>query len=186
MQVNMTLSFSLHYLKNEYFAKIKNKTMDLNNTVIEVLDKEHGKKVIQFFKDNGWDTGVYCGNETKIGNNSFHWYGVVDGNFGQYHRFSLKNYIKIIELPDTIKHGDEVDFSTNGKRWTNGGNYFVGYHPFSKEPMIVGEKSRLAYSFQHCRKHVPQEPPKPNFQKEIDELIEKAKKEGVELTVKIN
>lgn len=36
----------------------------MDNVVIKVLNREHGKKVIQYFKDNGVDTKDYDGTVT--------------------------------------------------------------------------------------------------------------------------
>ena len=69
--------------------------MDLNNTVIKVLNKEHGAEVIEFYKKNGYNTGPYCG--TNIG---FH-YGVLNNKFSWYTDFDMKRFdFKIIDLPE--------------------------------------------------------------------------------------
>ena len=33
--------------------------MDLNNTVIKILNEEHGAKIIEFYKKNGYDTKYF-------------------------------------------------------------------------------------------------------------------------------
>ena len=65
----------------------------MNNTVIKVLDKEHGKKVIEFFKAHGVNTSTYQGTCENV------YYGVIDGVFSYYNVKNFPNYINIIELP---------------------------------------------------------------------------------------
>ena len=68
---------------------------NLNNTVIKVLNKEHGLKVIEFYKKNGYDTGPYHG--TNVG---YH-YGVLNNRFSWYTDFAIERFnFKIIELPE--------------------------------------------------------------------------------------
>ena len=55
--------------------------MNLNNTVIRVFNKEHGLKVIEFYKKNGYDTKWFYG--SNIG---YH-YGVYNNNFSWYTTF---------------------------------------------------------------------------------------------------
>ena len=69
--------------------------MDLNNTVIKVLNKEHGAKVIEFYKKNGYKTGIFSG--TNIG---YH-YGVYNNRFSWYTNSDMERFdFKIIELPE--------------------------------------------------------------------------------------
>ena len=69
--------------------------MDLNNTVIKVLNKEHGAKVVAFYEKNGYDTGPYDG--TNIG---YH-YGVLNNRFSWYVNSDIERSVfKIIELPE--------------------------------------------------------------------------------------
>src|SRR5690554_1279010 len=90
----------------------------IDNTVIEVLDREHGKKVIEFFKSKGVDTrdleGVFC----KADSNLARFYGVVDGRFDHWPAFSLKG-VKIITLPEypkVMEVSDNEDFRESLKR----------------------------------------------------------------------
>lgn len=157
--------------------------MDLNNTVIEVLNLEHGKKVIQFYRDNGYNTVEFVGSCTKEDNAHERWYGVINSRFRNYSLSGVKSYqyVKIIELPEnTFKNGDVVEGSKNGSDW-QGQMIYVGKNIITGGYIALSNPG-IPYNYDYIRK--PQ--PKPNFQKEIDELIEKAKKEGVELTVKIN
>lgn len=69
--------------------------MDLNNTVIKVLNKEHGAKVIEFYEKNGYNTDLLNG--ANIG---FH-YGVLNNRFSWYTDFAIERFnFKIIELPE--------------------------------------------------------------------------------------
>ena len=64
----------------------------MNNKVIKVLNREHGRKVIEFFKQY-CDTGVFAGD--GVGN----YYGIVDGKFYVWRIDEIKN-AEIIELPE--------------------------------------------------------------------------------------
>ena len=69
--------------------------MDLNNTVIKVLNREHGLKVIEFYKKNGYDTGLLNG--ANIGSH----YGVLNNNFLWYTDSDVKRFpLKVIDLPE--------------------------------------------------------------------------------------
>src|SRR5690554_1574262 len=73
----------------------------INNTVIEVLDREHGKRVIEFFKSKGVDTLGYCGTSTKQDDRWDRFYGVIDELFGSYsHSEVIKSGADIITLPE--------------------------------------------------------------------------------------
>lgn len=73
-----------------------------NNHVIEVLDLEHGKKVIEWWKSQGVDTKRYLGTDTKENNDLYRFYGLIHGKFEKF----SKNYcfglydVHIITLPD--------------------------------------------------------------------------------------
>ena len=65
----------------------------MNNTVIKVLDKEHGKRVIEFFKAHGVNTSTYQGTCYDV------YYGVIDGVFSYYNVKELPPHVTAIELP---------------------------------------------------------------------------------------
>lgn len=68
--------------------------MNLNNTVIRVFNKEHGLKVIEFYKKNGYDTKWFYGTNLDC------YYGVLNNNFSWYTDSDMERfYFKIIELP---------------------------------------------------------------------------------------
>lgn len=69
--------------------------MNLNNTVIKVLNKEHGARVVAFYEKNGYDTGPYSG--TNIG---YH-YGILNNKFSWYTDSDMEKFnFKVIELPE--------------------------------------------------------------------------------------
>ena len=69
--------------------------MDLNNTVIKVLNKEHGVKVIKFYEKNGYNIGPYY--EANIG---FH-YGVLNNIFSWFTNSDIERFnLKVIDLPE--------------------------------------------------------------------------------------
>ena len=66
----------------------------MNNKVIKVLDREHGKKVIEFWKQY-CDTMVFEG--TDIG----YYYGIINGEFDIWSDTEVRRYnAEIIELPE--------------------------------------------------------------------------------------
>ena len=72
----------------------------MKNQVIEVLDKEHGKKVIEYWESQGFDVRGFIGNQTREDDSEFRFYGVIHGEFNNY----CKRYIdlhkyEIIHLP---------------------------------------------------------------------------------------
>ena len=72
----------------------------MENQVIEVLNKEHGKKVIEYWRTKGVDTGNAVGGCTKEGGVAERYYGVIEGSFGGYPiEFVRESNAKIIELP---------------------------------------------------------------------------------------
>ena len=72
----------------------------MKNQVIEVLNREHVSKVIQYWKSKGVDIGDFNGSQTKAHNSTFRFYGVINGRFDNYPKESvvLCN-AEIIELP---------------------------------------------------------------------------------------
>lgn len=81
---------------------------ELDNTVIMVLDTEHGKKVIEWWKSKGVDTN-YEGNCTLENGNTCIYYGLINGYFSNFSLDEVLQYnAKIIELPQ------EKDYSIKG------------------------------------------------------------------------
>lgn len=85
-----------------------------NNCAILVKDKEHGKKVIEWWKKQGVYTRGYTGCEINW------YYGLFDGLFD--YDLSLPEGVKIIELPQEDVYpklmwvSDRADFSDKIKR----------------------------------------------------------------------
>ena len=66
----------------------------MNNKVIKVLDREHGKKVIEFFKQ-------YCNTWGFVGNSYGDYYGIINGEFGFWSIDEIQDRnAEIIELPE--------------------------------------------------------------------------------------
>ena len=81
----------------------------MTNQVIEAIDKDHGKKVIEYWHSQGVNVngfGVIC---TLKDGGIFRYYGVIDGRFGYYSiRIAVVNNAEIIELPKEEKNFPRV------------------------------------------------------------------------------
>lgn len=72
----------------------------MKNQVIEVLNKEHGKKVINYWESQGVNTQGMDGINTKKRENTFRYYGVINEHFSCYSiAFVKEAKAEIIELP---------------------------------------------------------------------------------------
>ncbi len=84
----------------------------MENRVIKVLTKEHGKKVIEWWKSQGVDTGDYKGSTSEEEGFKCIYFGVINGKFSNYFIDTVKyDNAKIIELPE-----DDFDMTTNEGR----------------------------------------------------------------------
>jgi hypothetical protein len=84
----------------------------MENTVIKVLTKEHGVKVIEWWKSQGVDTGYKEGSACVEDSDIHVYYGVIDRRFDNYSAYDVsKANAKIIELPE-----EEFDMTTNEGR----------------------------------------------------------------------
>ena len=73
----------------------------MKNQVIEVLNKEHGKKVIEYWKSQGVNTLYMDGSCARDGKYDTRYYGVIGGVFGRYPIDNVWNAnAEIIELPE--------------------------------------------------------------------------------------
>ena len=73
----------------------------MKNQVIEVLNKEHGKKVIEYWKSRGVDATGYIGCANKSDGSLDRFYGIINGAFDNYEESSVIEYnAEIIELPE--------------------------------------------------------------------------------------
>ena len=96
----------------------------MKNEVIEVINKEHGKKVIEYWKSKGADVRGFSGNQTREDDSEFRFYGFINGEFNNYRRKSVYLYkAKIIELPIESPKEEEKQFprvmlvSDDGDSW---------------------------------------------------------------------
>lgn len=72
----------------------------MKNQVIEALDIEHGKKVIEYWESKGVATLGMYGSLTKKDGEDFRYYGVINNRFNCYTiEFVNKHNAEIIELP---------------------------------------------------------------------------------------
>ncbi len=114
----------------------------MNNTVIKVKNKEHGKKVIEWFKSKGIDTGFFSGNVSEEDGQEYVYYGVVDNIFSNLsHKEVMRHNANIIELPQ-----EEIPTLGNGILME------VSYDPEFKRSykrFVIGklDKGYLCWSF---------------------------------------
>lgn len=81
----------------------------MKNQVIEVLDREHWKKVLEYWKSKGIDTSRMLGISTKKGGYLCRYYGVIDGCFDCYsEREAAENNAEIIQLPPEPQKEEET------------------------------------------------------------------------------
>jgi len=72
----------------------------MKNQVIEVLNLDHGKKVIQYWKSRGMNI-THEGFRTQDYNDSHRYYGIINGKFDNYSYVVVMNSIvEIITLPE--------------------------------------------------------------------------------------
>jgi len=82
---------------------------EINNTVIKALDPKHGKKIVSWFKRQGWNTEGYDGDCTEEGNSVHIYYGLRDGVFSYWALSHVETYnLKIIQLPSEIKESYSI------------------------------------------------------------------------------
>lgn len=75
--------------------------MNYNNTVIKVLNKEHGKKVMDWWRNQGVNTEGYTGTLTEEDNHHAIYYGIINGKFNNCCIEDIIPYkLKVIELPN--------------------------------------------------------------------------------------
>ena len=83
----------------------------MNNKVIKVLDIEHGRKVIEFFKQ-------YCDTCGLIGNIIGGYYGIINGEFDMWGGDKIVNSnAEIIELPEEKTYPRVMMVSFDNKFW---------------------------------------------------------------------
>jgi hypothetical protein len=73
----------------------------MKNQVIEVLDRAHGGKVIEYWKSQGIDTLLMEGFNTKSHNTKNRYYGIINDTFGCFSIETVRDTsTEIIELPN--------------------------------------------------------------------------------------
>ena len=92
----------------------------MKDQVIEVLNKEHGKKVIEYWESKGVDTKYFvgvCTKESFLGSET-RFYGVIDGKFGNYTEEDVSYYnAEIIELPEEKTYPRVMMVSFDSENW---------------------------------------------------------------------
>ncbi len=87
---------------------IKSET-NMKNQVIEVLNAEHGKKVIEYWKNKGVDTTGFAGFCTKEDKIDLRFYGIINNVFNNYNLDDVKIHnAEIITLPEEIDLEDNI------------------------------------------------------------------------------
>jgi hypothetical protein len=92
----------------------------MKNQVIEVLNEEHGKKVIEYWKSKGVDTKGLVGDCTKESflGSELRFYGVIDGEFNNYTEENASYFnAEIIELPEEKPFPRVMLVSDDGDAW---------------------------------------------------------------------
>lgn len=122
----------------------------MDNTVIEVLNFEHGNKVIEWFKSQGVNTKGYIGSFTKEDNDDARFYGFINGVFSCY---SFKRVIKknaaVITLPEET-YPRKMMVSDDGENWFNGivyGKIDLGYVIKLKYYLFFDNTSFVVYKY---------------------------------------
>jgi hypothetical protein len=73
----------------------------MENTVIKVLTKEHGAKVIAYWKSLGVNTKGMNGEVNEAEGGKYIYYGVINNSFNNYPKQIIDTYgVKIIKLPN--------------------------------------------------------------------------------------
>ena len=91
----------------------------MKNQVIEVLNEEHGKKVIEYWESQGVDTRELTGSMCKKDGCTHRFYGVINGTFDYISIDDVHRYnAEIIELPKEEKPFPRVMLvSDDGDDW---------------------------------------------------------------------
>jgi hypothetical protein len=157
--------------------------MKYNNCVIEVLNKEHGKRVIKWWEKQGVNTCGNLGQNTKYNNNPCRFYGLINGSFDCYNIVDIdKPYIKIIILPEELPLPREV-YVWNDKFTSKEKCCLVGIlignadYPYVVSDIDINEvlkgEEYTSYFYKHMEElHNNNE--KEELLKKADELIAKA------------
>jgi hypothetical protein len=125
----------------------------MKNQCIKVLNVEHGKKVIKYFKSLGVDTGDLIG--CSVGE----YYGLFHGLFCY---MSKPDNSEVIELPtkeSEFKRGDKV-FVWNDDKDKIVDAIFLGYIKDALYPYIAKDskedKAFFHHAWKNCKQIIPQ------------------------------
>ena len=120
----------------------------MKNQVIKVLTKEHGKKVIQFWKDRGVDTNNRSGDCNEVDSDMHIYYGVIDGWFDNYSlRKVREENAEIIELPKEEVKEDLTGRKVKGFKF-DGDKYAFCYSPLMDK--YIGEVGDITSCNDEC------------------------------------
>lgn len=85
----------------------------MNNKVIKVLNKKHGKKVIEFWKK-------YCDTKGLTGSCAGYYYGMIKGVFNTWHLDEIiLADVEVIELPEEKTYPRVMLVSHDNINWDN-------------------------------------------------------------------
>lgn len=85
-----------------------------NNKVIEVLNEEHGKQVIEFWKSKGFNVRNFKGENSRANLCNHRFYGIIDRKFNCYNGTEvMKSSAEIIELPKDNPYPKVMEVSTS-------------------------------------------------------------------------
>jgi hypothetical protein len=84
-------------------TQLKSKAMKVDNVVIKSVKGKDGKRIIEHFKNLGFDTCGFSGECSEALGNSSIYYGVIDGHFNNYSLGVVeKSGARIETLPDEV------------------------------------------------------------------------------------
>ena len=101
----------------------------LDNTVIKVESEEHGKRVIEWWRNQGVDTTGFDGSD--FGG----YYGTIDSLFGNWTGFNIKGR-KIITLPETFPSKWYLKVNDSNKEVANEWRLYMNQAPDFKSKTI--------------------------------------------------
>ena len=134
----------------------------MKNQVIEVIDQEHGRKVIDYWKSQGVDTSGMLGIGTKKGGYLCRYYGVIDGRFDCYsERQAAENNAEIIELPEEKTFPRVMLVSDDEIKWykrvvfMKKRDWFLAW--FSAETIEESESIYEAYGWNYAKDVEPKQ-----------------------------
>ena len=158
----------------------------MKNQVIEVLNREHGKKVIEYWESRGVDTKDMDGSNTKEKGIPTRYYGVIDDMFDCYTIEYVYRYnAEIIELPKEEKTFPRVMLVSN--KPIKGSNYGIKQLVISIVDGIAISVGGTQYSIELYYQDLKEEKANPIFllypwryAKDLPEKVELTKSEIAE------